>query len=90
MFDSKMSWDSQSLLYHKARYHSEEKAMVSGEWLSGYLLSSSDSLWWKGKNTTESNLDSFKSTIKQNEQFKVSNSTDIKTKIKNRVHLSMN
>lgn len=53
----------------KLRYHSGEEGMVSGEWLTECSLSSTDPLWWKGKNTTEWNLDSFKGTIKKNEEF---------------------
>lgn len=73
-----MSQESQSSVHLKARNYSEAKDVVSGEWLIGCPLSSSDSLWWKGKNTTECNLDNFKSKIKQNKQFKASNSFDIK------------
>lgn len=56
------------------------------EWLIGCALSPTDSLWGKGKNTTEWNLDSFKSTFKTNEQFKLSNSFGIKTKTRSSYH----
>lgn len=73
-----MSQESQSSVHLKATSYSEAKDVVSGQLLIGWPLSSSDSLWWKGKNITECNLDNFKSKIKQNKQFRASNALDIK------------
>ena len=79
MFDSEVSWESQSSVHLKAGCHSEEKAVVSSEWLIGCPLSSSDSLWWKKKGYLWEQFRQLQSMIKQNEQFKVSNYFDINT-----------